>query len=84
MAYTPKPITVTTQTTASYGTKKPDPQPFVIVGTGSLVVKQAAIANQAAATLPADFAGVQTQLASLTTKINAILAALRSAGVILP
>lgn len=84
MAYPPKPITVTTQTVAAYGAARPEPQPYVIVGTGSLVVKQAAIANQAAATLPADFAGVQTQLASLTTKINAILAAIRAAGVILP
>lgn len=84
----PKPITITQITAASYQGGA-EPQPFVIVGAGNvgqlaLVTKQSGIANQPAATLPADFAGVQTQLQSLTTKINAILAALRSAGILAP
>lgn len=83
----PKPIALTSVTAASY--TGPDPQPMVVVsatGTGVVtpVTRQAAIANQPAATLPADFAGVQTQLQSITTKVNAILAALRNAGVINP
>lgn len=76
----PKPITLTSVPAASYDGAL-DPQAFVVVGPGA-VTRQPAIANQPAATLPADLAGVQTQLQSLTTKVNAILVALRNAGII--
>lgn len=76
----PKPVTLTSVTAANYKGDG-DPQPLVVVGPGA-VTRQAAIANQPAATLPADLAGVQTQLQSLTTKVNAILVALRNAGII--
>lgn len=77
----PKPVTLTSITAANYKGDG-DPQPLVVVGPGA-VSRQAAIANQAApaATL-ADLAAARTELAAHATKINAILAALRSAGII--
>lgn len=86
MAYDPKPITLTQSATnpgAPY-----DPQPFVVVTGGSagsvgVVTKQAAIANQGALTV-SDIATAQTAVTALVSKVNAILGALRSAGIILP
>lgn len=82
----PKPVTVTQITTANYEGAA-DPQPLVIVGAGNvgqagLITKQSAIANQANAGTLADLAAAQAAINSLTAKVNAILGALRSAGVI--
>lgn len=83
----PKPITLTQSAT---NPEAPwDPQPYVVVspataGVAGLVTKQAAIADQAASTLAADFAAQKVQLDAVITKLNAVLAALRSAGIILP
>lgn len=84
----PKPIKLTQITAANYDGAA-EPQPMVIVGAGNvgqtaLVTKQSAIANQANAGTLADLAAAQTAINSLTAKVNAILAALRSAGVIAP
>lgn len=87
MALAPKPIVLTSQTAASYPASLPDPQPFVVVqgataGSVVAVTKQAGIADIPAATLPADFAGVQTQIQTDRTKINAIISALEAAGIL--
>lgn len=57
--------------------------PISLFGEGT-VDRQAAIANQANAGTLADLAAAQTAINSLTSKVNAILAALRSAGIIAP
>ncbi len=77
----PKPIKLTQSTAAAYDGAA-EPQPMVIVGAGNvgqagLVTKQSGIADQPNATT-ADLAAIN----SLTAKVNAILAALRSAGII--
>ena len=78
-----KPVTLTTGANPNPGLA---PEPLVVVsgaGAGSVgvVTKQAAIANQAALTVT-DIATAQTAVNALTSKVNAILAALRAAGVI--
>lgn len=57
-----------------------DPKPVSMDGT---VTKQAAIANQATFTVT-DFPTADAAVDTLANKINAILAALRAAGVINP
>lgn len=81
----PKPITLTTGANPD---PLYDPQPFVVVsgstqGSVGVVTKQAAIANESTANAT-DLATAQALANALKTKVNAILAALRSAGVILP
>lgn len=81
----PKPVTLT-QIPAEDYQGAGEPQPLVIVGgdiTG--IDPQPAIANQA--TVGGDFAtlaAATTAHNSLVAKVNAILAALRAAGVIAP
>lgn len=88
MALAPKPITLTSVTKAAYEGSG-DPQPFVVVDSGAaageagLVTTQPAIANQGALTV-ADIAAAQTAVNALVAKVNAILVALRAAGVIAP
>lgn len=85
----PKPVKLTQISAASYEGAG-GPQPFVVVDNGAtageagLVTTQAAIANQPASTVAADFAGVKVQIDAVITKLNAVLAALRAAGVIAP
>lgn len=87
MAFDPKPVRLTTVATNPSAF---DPEPLVVVspataGAAGLVTKQAAIANLAADPgVLADLAAARTALTTTNTKINAILAALRSAGIILP
>lgn len=89
MALAPKPITLTSVTKAAYEGSG-DPQPFVVVDNGAaageagLVTTQPAIANQANAGTLADLTAAQTAINSVTAKVNAILVALRAAGVIAP
>lgn len=84
----PKPVKLT-QISASALRSAGDPQPLVVVDSGTaageagLVTTQAAIANQGALTVT-DIATTQTAVNALVSKINAILAALRSAGVLAP
>lgn len=83
----PKPIKLTQVTTANYEGGA-EPQPMVIVGAGNvgqsaLVTKQSGIAN----ITTADATDLPTAIALANAnkaKVNAILAALRSAGVIAP
>ena len=82
----PKPIALTTGANPNPGL---DPQPMIVVsgstaGSVGVVTKQAAIVNQANAGTLADLEAAQTAINTLTAKVNAILVALRSAGVILP
>ena len=85
----PKPVKLT-QISATAYKGAGDPQPLVVVDSGSaageagLVTTQAPIANQANAGTLADLAAAQTAINTLTAKVNAILAALRSAGVLAP
>ena len=83
MALDPKPVTLT-QIPAEDYEGAGAPQPLVIVG-GDItdIDPQPAIANQGALTV-GDIAAAQTAVNALVTKINAILAALRAAGVIAP
>lgn len=86
MALAPKPVTLTSGANPSPGN---DPEPLVVVsgataGSVGVVTKQAAIANQAAAGTLADLAAAQTAINAVTTKLNAVLAALRAAGIIVP
>lgn len=83
----PKPVSMTQVTAANYkGIGKP--QPLVIVGAGNvgqagLATKQSAITD--VTTADATDAATAVTLANANkAKINAILAALRSAGVIAP
>lgn len=76
MATAPKPLS---SQTASANTKY-KAKPVSMNGT---IVKQAAIANQATFTVT-DFPTADAAVDTLAGKINAILTALRAAGVILP
>lgn len=79
----PRPVSLTQVSAASY-TGAFNPEPLVVVG-GGIIDPQPAIANQSAAASPfADLTAAATAHNSLVTKVNAILAALRSAGVIAP
>ena len=86
MALKPKPVSITTASTTTNPPLKP--QPLVIVqgstaGSVGVVTKQAAITN--VTTADATDATTAAALANADkAKINAILAALRSAGVIVP
>lgn len=86
MALKPKAVTFT-QTTAAALKDAGDPQPLVLVGgttagSTSLVTKQAAIADVSTANAT-DLATAQALANANKVKINAILAVLRSAGIIL-
>lgn len=84
----PKPIILTQSPTNPEAPLAP--QPFVVVagataGSVGVVTKQAAIANITADPgALADLAAARTAITATNTKINAILAALRAAGIILP
>lgn len=83
----PKPIKLTQVTTANYDGAA-EPQPMVIVGAGNvgqaaLVTKQSGITNVTTADAT-DLASAIALANANKAKINAILAALRSAGVIAP
>ena len=83
----PKPVTLVTAATNPAPNKTPEPLLVVTGATAGqvgVVTKQAAIANQPASTVATDFATQKVQLDATITKLNAVLAALRSAGVILP
>lgn len=80
MALDPYPITLTSVAADDY--EGHDPQPFVVVGDAVIPEPQPAIANQANAGTLADLAAAQTAINSLTAKVNSILAALRSAGIL--
>jgi hypothetical protein len=88
MPIAPKPVKLTTVSAAAYEGYG-DPQPLVVVDSGTaageagLVTTQPAIANQGALTVT-DIATAQTAITALVSKINAILAALRSAGALAP
>lgn len=86
----PKPVKLTQVSAAAYEGSG-DPQPLVVVDSGTaageagLVTTQAAIANMTADPgALADLAAARTAITATNTKINAILAALRSAGVLAP
>lgn len=86
MALDPRPVRLTTVATNPSGF---DPEPLVVIapataGTAGLVTRQAAIPNQANAGTLADLAAAQTAINALTAKVNALLAANRAAGVIVP
>lgn len=81
------PVTLTTGTVNPDAPLKPYPlQVVTAAGAGAVgpVTRQAAIANQANAGTLADLAAAQTAINALTSKVNAILAALRNAGVLVP
>lgn len=86
MALDPRPVRLTTVATNPSGF---DPEPLVVIapataGTAGLVTRQAAVANQPASTVATDFASQKVQLDATITKLNALLTALRAAGVIVP
>lgn len=73
------------------------PEPLLIIGTipasavanattatRGVVLQSVAIADQAASTLPTDFASTKVQLDAIINKLNALLAAQRTAGQIAP
>lgn len=76
----PKPITLTTVAADDY--EGFEPQPFVVVGDAVIPEPQPAIADQATAGAFADLAAANTAHNSLVAKVNSILAALRSAGIL--
>lgn len=84
----PKPIALTAGANPTPGA---DPQPFIVVGglpaAGAArggVLRGVAVADQAASTLPTDFPSTKVQIDAVITKLNALLASLRTAGVIAP
>lgn len=82
----PRPVRLTTVATNPSAF---DPEPLVVVapataGTAGLVTRQPAISNQANAGTLADLAAAQAAINTLTAKVNAILAALRNAGILVP
>lgn len=83
----PKPVVLTTATTNPTTNKAPEPLLVVAAataGVAGLVVKQSALADQAASTLPTDFPSTKVQIDAVITKLNALLAKLRTAGLLLP
>lgn len=90
MALAPKPVKLTQVSAANYEGAG-DPQPLVVVDNGGtageagLVTTQAAITNITADPgALADLAAARTAITNSNNKINAILTALRAAGVIAP
>lgn len=76
----PYPITLTSVAADDY--EGNTPQPFVVVGDAVIPEPQPAIANAATAGAFADLAAANTAHNALVAKVNAILAALRNAGIL--